>query len=813
MVGVQGESVLTKTETRQSKRTPVTLKIKFKSATLDQFIERYAIDVSQGGIFIRTKDPLPVGTTMRFEFQLRDASPLIMGEGTVVWIREHSPNQAGVAPGMGVRFDRITESSQTVLDQILSQKALRGTDDADQSFTETPTRVAPAPLVDDLAKETKNRTKQFASVRAEPASKPQGGGSAPVPFRSDADEFSEEAFEQATKVHSLDDLAAASMRLDAAADEPLELGTAGGVEEEEEDLPIQGGDAVVLGAAGARDNAGAAEGPAEADDSVTLGAAGAIAAAGRASADDAPSQTDDRAQTTIFPSKHRIRPMVSLPPPASVAGAGSASGGASGGGQGSPADRDSEQTNPRVALAVDSEALEPTVMREPGMPSPKMVAVEAKAESRASTADEPTGTSMRELGATPDIAIEMDDAEDGVGDDGDTDEPASTAAGSARSRAADVAADDRAGSALAGDGEGEPAASPAHAAAVSQESDGDDEEGLTALLSRPAEPRPRSRMPVFLAVAAVLIVLGGGGAYLFTRSSEQPVPRTEVPDPAATTDQTDEPGTGPQAAAQPGTEPEAEPEAEIEIEAAPRDEPGIEPEIEIEPEPPVETVEVVVRSSPEGATATLVDTTQEGPTPMTFEVDASKTHTVRISHPGYVAQEISIDPKASEAPRVALEPTPWVMRFTSTPEGAVVYLDGRRVAGLTPNELTLPPGWEKKKHYKVSFRLAHHEKLDIIVDNQFEADSAAMVQRVEGTMVQETEAPAHSAPRHAPASDNPGGAGKQAPPGGAGSGSGDSTQEAAAPAAEAEPSKSEAPPASPPDENAAPAPGDQAPAP
>jgi hypothetical protein len=33
--------------TRQAKRAPVTLKIKFKSATIDQFIERYAADVSR----------------------------------------------------------------------------------------------------------------------------------------------------------------------------------------------------------------------------------------------------------------------------------------------------------------------------------------------------------------------------------------------------------------------------------------------------------------------------------------------------------------------------------------------------------------------------------------------------------------------------------------------------------------------------------------------------------------------------------------------------------------------------------------------
>src|SRR5215813_2679256 len=113
---------LVDSNTRQGKRTPVTLKIKFKSETLEQFIERYAVDVSQGGIFIRTKDPLAVGTQMKFEFQLRDASPLIAGEGTVVWTRDNDPSRPAIAPGMGVRFDRLADGSQTVLERILSEK-------------------------------------------------------------------------------------------------------------------------------------------------------------------------------------------------------------------------------------------------------------------------------------------------------------------------------------------------------------------------------------------------------------------------------------------------------------------------------------------------------------------------------------------------------------------------------------------------------------------------------------------------------------------------------------------------------------------
>src|SRR6185503_6117235 len=141
--------------TRKEKRTPVTLKIKFKSATLDQFIERYSVDVSHGGIFIRTKDPLAVGTQLRFEFQLQDASPLISGDGTVVWIREFDPSRVGVAPGMGVRFDRLLAESEPGLQKILAQK---NKDHADQKF-EPPkpaenTKVAPLSQVQPLVAKT-----------------------------------------------------------------------------------------------------------------------------------------------------------------------------------------------------------------------------------------------------------------------------------------------------------------------------------------------------------------------------------------------------------------------------------------------------------------------------------------------------------------------------------------------------------------------------------------------------------------------------------------------------------------------------------
>ena len=198
--------------TRQGKRTPVTLKIKFKSETLEQFIERYAVDVSQGGIFIRTKEPLGVGTQMKFEFQLKDASPLIAGEGTVVWTRENDPSRPAIAPGMGVRFDRLAEGSQQVLEKILAEKAKQAPQRTTEQttkpplFTDTPTRVAPTPIDD-------RRTHSDSEQTPLPK---------PMPFHSDAEDFDEKAFEEATKVRSLDDLVAETARADSANDAPLD---------------------------------------------------------------------------------------------------------------------------------------------------------------------------------------------------------------------------------------------------------------------------------------------------------------------------------------------------------------------------------------------------------------------------------------------------------------------------------------------------------------------------------------------------------------------------------------------------------------
>src|SRR3954468_7702197 len=106
---------------KEQPRGPVNLRIKFRSASLDDFIDPSAVDVSRGGIFIRTREPLSVGTRLKLDFQLLEQG-LLQGDGTVVWIRESDPTRPAVTPGMGVRFDQLTPESQPVLEKILVEK-------------------------------------------------------------------------------------------------------------------------------------------------------------------------------------------------------------------------------------------------------------------------------------------------------------------------------------------------------------------------------------------------------------------------------------------------------------------------------------------------------------------------------------------------------------------------------------------------------------------------------------------------------------------------------------------------------------------
>ena len=121
-------------DTRKDKRAKVvSLNVRYKSATVDEFIENHSHDVSKGGIFVKTPTPFPPGTLLKFEIRLAGDKSVISGVGRVVWKREPTQAASDKPAGMGVKFIKIDDASRAVIDKLIAQKA-----DAGSAYTSDP---------------------------------------------------------------------------------------------------------------------------------------------------------------------------------------------------------------------------------------------------------------------------------------------------------------------------------------------------------------------------------------------------------------------------------------------------------------------------------------------------------------------------------------------------------------------------------------------------------------------------------------------------------------------------------------------------
>ncbi len=114
-------------ETRKDPRAKVlTMTVRYKSATLDEFIEHHSHDVSRGGMFIKTPSPFPPGTLLKFEVKIAEDQKVIQGVGRVVWKRESDTGDKERPNGMGVKFIKIDDVSRKTIDTLVDSRGDAG---------------------------------------------------------------------------------------------------------------------------------------------------------------------------------------------------------------------------------------------------------------------------------------------------------------------------------------------------------------------------------------------------------------------------------------------------------------------------------------------------------------------------------------------------------------------------------------------------------------------------------------------------------------------------------------------------------------
>jgi uncharacterized protein (TIGR02266 family) len=98
------------------------VRVRLKYPDLETFTERFAPNVTRGGIFLASREPRPVGTLLRFEVSLLSGAPVLTGKGRVTWTKAHDPKEPSRPYGMGVQFTELDPGSRPVLDRLLKKR-------------------------------------------------------------------------------------------------------------------------------------------------------------------------------------------------------------------------------------------------------------------------------------------------------------------------------------------------------------------------------------------------------------------------------------------------------------------------------------------------------------------------------------------------------------------------------------------------------------------------------------------------------------------------------------------------------------------
>src|SRR5512142_3065900 len=106
---------------------PIGLAVRLSYGTLDEFVDKFAVNLSRGGLFIRTREPKPIGTRLAFELRLTTGEVALKGVGVVRWVQAESATASPpTAPGMGVQFTELDDASRALVERMVTLKETRG---------------------------------------------------------------------------------------------------------------------------------------------------------------------------------------------------------------------------------------------------------------------------------------------------------------------------------------------------------------------------------------------------------------------------------------------------------------------------------------------------------------------------------------------------------------------------------------------------------------------------------------------------------------------------------------------------------------
>ncbi|NMO21553.1 TIGR02266 family protein [Pyxidicoccus fallax] len=85
------------------------------------FFTGFSMDISEGGVFIATVDPVPRGTQVELDFTLPGGRPMKV-TGVVRWVRESNSRTPELMPGVGVQFTGLPPEVASAISSFVTTR-------------------------------------------------------------------------------------------------------------------------------------------------------------------------------------------------------------------------------------------------------------------------------------------------------------------------------------------------------------------------------------------------------------------------------------------------------------------------------------------------------------------------------------------------------------------------------------------------------------------------------------------------------------------------------------------------------------------
>ncbi len=106
-------------ERRDSPRADIVVRVNYQN--VDSLFSEFARNINDGGLFVETETPQPIGTKVELEFKLPGADQPIKVVGNVVRSVSADQVDSDGAAGMGIEFENLDSDVRQQINEIIQK--------------------------------------------------------------------------------------------------------------------------------------------------------------------------------------------------------------------------------------------------------------------------------------------------------------------------------------------------------------------------------------------------------------------------------------------------------------------------------------------------------------------------------------------------------------------------------------------------------------------------------------------------------------------------------------------------------------------